>query len=266
MSQSIKIGTITANYNNAKYLKECLQSILNQTLKPNIICIIDDGSKHEDITLIYQIFEELNIQLTAKQPKMDNSHIYGWHFGRARNHGIQIAFYIAKENKGPARARNIGLEYLKDKVDVVFIADADDVYYSDKIKKSIDIMKKYQYVGLVYSDYDIYNESTGETQREYKEPFNLQKLFQECIVSNNSCFLTKAIEKVGYYDESLFGPEDYDMWLRLADYYAVYHIPEALYKYRISGNNITITTPKAKFAEHVARVHQKALERYNGKI
>lgn len=256
MLQNIKIGTITANYNNGKYLKECLQSILNQTLKPNIICIVDDGSKQEDINIIKNIFEELKFKFIGQNDR--------WlHFVI---NGISVAFYDAGVNKGPARARNIALEYLKDRVDVVFVADADDVYYPDKIKKSIDIMKKYEYVGLVYSDYDIYNESTQELQREYKESFNLQKLFQECIVSNNSCFLTKAIDKVGYYDESLFGPEDYDMWLRLADYYAVYYIPEALYKYRISGNNITITTPKHQFAEHVARVHEKALERYNGKI
>lgn len=258
MSKNIKIGTVTANYKNGQYIEDCLKGLLNQTLKPNIICIIDDGSPQDDVDKIYQAFDTLKIKMDAIRHNTDQ-----WHLGSFN--GVQIALHVAKQNGGPAKARNIGLKFLKDKTDVIFVADADDVYYPTKIEKSIKVMKKYEHVGLVYSDYDIYTESTGDLQREFKEPFNLQKLFQECIVSNNSCFLTKAIDKIGYYDETLFGPEDYDMWLRLADFYSVYHIPEALYKYRISGNNITITTPKQKFAEHVQRVHEKAFERYNGK-
>lgn len=264
MQNYIKTGTITANYKNGKYIKECLKGLIHQTKRPDIICIVDDGSPYSDWELIYQSLDDIGCRMQTTQPKMDGSHIYGWHFGSINT--TKVAFFAAKDNKGPARARNIAASYLVDRVDVMFVADSDDVYYPDKIQKSIDVMKKYEHVGLVYSDYDTYTEKDNTLKREYKEPFNMQRLTQECIVSNNSAILSKAFKIAGPYDESLYGPEDYDMWLRIADHYAVYHIPEALYKYRITGNNLTIATPKQQFAQHVQRVYEKARERYAKKV
>jgi glycosyltransferase involved in cell wall biosynthesis len=181
--------------------------------------------------------------------------------------GIQFVLFTEFKNKGPAAARNIGLEHLKNAgIQAICVTDSDDVLYPTKLEKSLKVMLKYPQVGLVYSDYDTFDMRSGETKREYKEPFSYSRLFNECIVSNNSMFATNIIETVGKYDESLFGPEDYDLWLRIAENSAVYHIPEALYKYRLSGNNITLTTPSSRFAQHVNRVHQKAMERQNANI
>jgi len=258
------IGTVTAHYNNGKYAKEFFSGILNQTVKPYFICIVDDGSKWPEVEMLYLAFQELGGTLDTVQPKMDGSHIYGWHFGRIN--GIRTFFYIAKENKGPAAARNIAVQKLiSSGAHFLQIADSDDVLYPKKIEKGMDIMQKYPYIGLVYSDYDTLTESNNSTKREFKESFSFNRLSQECIVSNNSLVSVEALKITGRYDETLFGPEDYDMWLRIAEKFAVYHIPESLYKYRISGNNITITTPKQKFAQHVMRVHEKARERLYGK-
>jgi hypothetical protein len=151
-------------------------------------------------------------------------------------------------------------------MDAVCVVDSDDALYPTKIEKSINVIKKYPHVGLVYSDYDILTQRTGEIVREFKEPFDYRRILQECIVSNNSVMTIKVFDKVGLYDESLRGPEDYDLWMRISDVYAVYHIAEALYKYRVSGSNLTVSTPKHKFAEHVQRVYQKAQERLNAKL
>lgn len=264
MPNYIKTGTITANYKNGKYIKECLRGLIHQTKKPDVICIVDDGSPQDDVELVWQSLGEVGCKINRIKSKKDDVDTYGWYFGTINT--IKVALYLAKDNKGPARARNIAASYLMDRVDVMFVADADDAYYPDKIQKSINIMQKYEHVGLVYSDYDIYTENTQTLKREYKEPFNMQRLTQECIVSNNSAILSKAYKLVGPYDETLYGPEDYDMWLRIADHYALYHIPEALYKYRITGNNITISTPKQQFAQHVQRVYEKARERYAKKV
>jgi glycosyltransferase involved in cell wall biosynthesis len=165
------------------------------------------------------------------------------------------------KNSGPSNARNIAMQALDGKVDVIAIADADDIYYPEKINKSVEIMKKYPEVALVYTDYDIEDVKAGTKKREYKEPFSYKRLFQECIVSNNSIFALSAAKQVGGYDITLRYGEDYDLWLRIADIGSLYHIPEALYNYRLTGNNVTVVTPPEQFAQHVNRVHEKALER-----
>jgi glycosyltransferase involved in cell wall biosynthesis len=268
MNNKLKVASVTANYNNGKYFGECLDGILSQTYLVDDIVIVDDGSTDNSDDLIRKAVVSAGGTWDALQPKMDNSHF--WAMQRASifsKRGRQVVWYFPqRENKGPATARNIALKWaMNRKSDVLCIADSDDILYPTKIEKSIKVMLKYPAVALVYSDYDVYNESTGEVKREFKEPFSYNRLFEECIVSNNSVIASSIFKHIDLYDESLFGPEDYDMWLRIAETAAVYHIPEALYKYRISGNNITITTPSERFAEHVRRVKIKAIERRNGK-
>jgi glycosyltransferase involved in cell wall biosynthesis len=253
----VRVGTLTANYNNGKFFGECLDGILSQTYKPEIAVVVDDGSTDDSVSQMIVAIKTHELQtlgfLTAVNMYMIK--------------GVKVVILPQKANGGPAKARNIGFEFLKQHgMQAICVADSDDVLYPTKIEKSIAVMMKYPQVGLVYSDYDTYDMRTGETKREFKEPFSYARLFNECIVSNNSVFAANIIDMVGKYDESLFGPEDYDLWLRIAESSAVYHIPEALYKYRLSGNNITLTTPSSKFAQHVQRVHQKAMERQRGNI
>lgn len=267
-TDNLKVATLTANYNNSKYFDDCITGILNQSRIPDYIVIVDDASTDNSVDIIHEKLEEYGgiFDKSGYQPKMDGSHNWfprRYNFGQGNSRITQAILFPQKENKGPAATRNIGLNYLIDKSDVICIADSDDVLYPNKLKKSIEILLKYPQVALVYSDYDIYTEAKDQTVREFKEPYSYNRLFQECIVSNNSAIATSILKQVGTYDESLFGPEDYDLWLRIAEVGCVYHIPESLYKYRVSGNNITVTTPPQKFAEHVNRVHQKAIERRN---
>jgi glycosyltransferase involved in cell wall biosynthesis len=246
----LKVGTLTANYNNGIELPQCLNSLVNQTRKPDVMVVVDDKSQDNSLGIIKGLtdFQEV---LDAPYPTF---------FGRYKD--IPLFVVALPENKGPAGARNAGLRILLGLgCDAISIADADDVYYEDKIRQSLDIMIRYPQVGLVYTDYDILHTANGSLKREFKESYSFRRLFEECIVSNNSMISAKIFSVVGAYDESLRGPEDYDLWLRIAENCAVYHIPEALYQYRVTGKNITVTTPSNEFAAQVSRVHQKAIAR-----
>ena len=248
---NLKIGVITANYNQGSFFKDCLFGIMSQTRKPDYYVVIDDGSTDfswEFITGSFYDQELLNLSNTKSM------HEFTWQ-------GVNFLLLQMPKNTGPSNVRNIALKALDEKVDVIAIADADDIYYPEKIEKSVELMKRYPEVALVYTDYDIEDINTGVVKREFKEPFSYKRLFEECIVSNNSVFAMQAARQVGGYDPSLRYGEDYDLWLRIADIGSLYHIPESLYKYRLTGRNVTVTTPPEKFAEHVNRVHQKALER-----
>lgn len=242
---SLTVGTITANYNNANYLSDCLDGIRKQTYKPKYSIFVDDSSS-DDSWNIYSTYLGISEQTSHIDKIID---------------GINYIGFRLLKNSGPAAARNVAVKYLSDKCDVVAIADSDDVYYPNKIKHSLEPFTKFPGVGLVYSDYDIHDMKTNEIKREFKEIFSLDRLNQECIVSNNSLISNKIFQIIGLYDETLRGPEDYDLWLRIAEVSLVYHLPESLYKYRITGNNITITTPSESFAYQVGVVKKKAMIR-----
>ena len=92
-------------------------------------------------------------------------------------------------------------------------------------------------MGLVYTDYNVNDGS--KTIREFKHPYRKDLLWQACIVSTNSAIRKSVLDKVGYFNVSLYGVEDYEMWLRLTMICEAYHIPEALFTYRMHGANLT---------------------------
>ena len=102
-----KIDILMATYNGEKYLKEQIESILNQTYKNIRLIISDDASK--DSTP--QILEEY------------------------RKKDSRIEIYLNKENRGVVK----NIEFLLEKVEDKFymLADQDDVWLPLKVEKSI---------------------------------------------------------------------------------------------------------------------------------
>lgn len=238
---------LTAHYNNHKFFPEYLEGIRSQQLVPKYVVFVDDCSTDNSI-------EEINNYLSKSNFKKKDNY---WEID-----AIKLFILTKDKNQGTGPTRNRGLNFITESLpdtNIICVCDADDVYYSAKIKKSVDIFLKYQHIGLVYSDYDVYNIKTKELVREYKEPYSLGRLFNECIISNNSVYTIGVVKTIGLYDEQFFGPEDYDYWLRIAKIASVYHIPESLYRYTISGQNITMTRDMNKYAHDVMKVKQKAL-------
>ena len=63
---------IIITYNDAEYLKRSIPSVLNQTLKPLEIIVIDDGSKKNEAELITNNFiSQTEIPITFKKKKME---------------------------------------------------------------------------------------------------------------------------------------------------------------------------------------------------
>lgn len=107
-----KISVIIPVYNVEQYLRECLDSVVNQTLKDIEIICVNDGSTDNSL----QILEEY--------AQKDNR--------------IKI---INKENRGLASARNKGLEYATG--DLIYFLDSDDYIESDLLESAINIFKDF---------------------------------------------------------------------------------------------------------------------------
>lgn len=103
---NVLISVIIPAYNAEKYLKECLDSVLNQTLKNIEIILIDDGSTDSSLDI-------------CKQYKNEHSNIV----------------LLLQKNSGSGKARNAGIETAKGEF-VVFL-DSDDYYPENDILETL---------------------------------------------------------------------------------------------------------------------------------
>ena len=78
-----KVSIVVPVYNTEKYLKQCIESLINQTLKEIEIIIVDDGSKEECASLCDELAS------SDKRIKVVHKHNEG--LGLARNSGIEVA-------------------------------------------------------------------------------------------------------------------------------------------------------------------------------
>lgn len=121
-----KISVIIPTYNYARYLNEAIESVLSQTFNNLEIIVVDDGSTDNtrEITRPY------------KEKGLIN--------------------YIYQENKGQATARNTGI--LNSNGHYITFLDADDILLPDCLGSIAIFMEKYQEVGFVFTNYDLFDE------------------------------------------------------------------------------------------------------------
>ena len=163
------IDIIIPNYNKAKYLNQCLDSILSQTYKNWKIYLVDDNS-HDDSAKIFKKYENI-----------DN-----------------INFFLLKENKGPAFCRN----YAIDKSSSEFIAfmDSDDFWPKDKLKKQINEMLKNDY-NFTYTDYNFFFNDNEEKIKTVKMPLFLdyKNFILKSSMSTSSIIISRnSLENVKF--------------------------------------------------------------------
>jgi glycosyltransferase involved in cell wall biosynthesis len=228
------VYVIIANHNYGKYVGEAIKSALNQ-LHPVKVCVIDDGSTDDSIEVIGSTLK-IDTKNTVNER---NGHV----------------FIKQSPCVGASEARNIGMNTVWDRADYFLILDSDDEAYPDKVQRMLPAFKN-PGVGVVYADYHIHNTETGNTVPEYKKPYDAMLLERECIVHSQALISKKALEQVledgCVYDRALHGPradadgnkqhsgavsEDYDLWLRMAEKFMIWHIPEFLSLVRATGNN-----------------------------
>ena len=104
-----KVSVIVPVYGVEKYIHQCIDSILNQTLDDIEILLIDDGSKDGSRSII-QSYEE------------NNDYIH----------------YVHKKNGGVSSARNLGLELI-DSEYVTFV-DGDDTVSDNYIERFVQAL------------------------------------------------------------------------------------------------------------------------------
>ncbi|PSB45452.1 glycosyl transferase family 2 [Cyanosarcina cf. burmensis CCALA 770] len=206
------ISVIIPAYNAEAFIEKTLDSVLSQTYKNIEVIVVDDGSQDRTVEIVKQIA----------------------HLDRR----IRL---IQQANQGVAAARNLAIE--KSRGQYIAPIDADDIWYPQKLEKQLQCMLEAEpSVGVVYAWSVNINEEdllTGGFQASSEEGEVYLSFLMGNFVGNASLPLIRrsCLEQIGGYncqlkEKNAQGCEDWDLYLRLAEYYQFRVVPEFLIGYR----------------------------------
>lgn len=217
MKKPSRISVILTSYNHAKYLRESINSVLNQTFTDFELIIWDDGSTDESWDII-RSFSDPRIQSYRSQTQNVVRNIIS---------GIELtqSQYIA-------------------------IHHSDDVWESDKLEKQVNFLDTNPDVGAVFTKVNFINEDgslLNDEKHPYYEVFEqpnqtryewLNRFFYSGNVLCHPSVLIRRVcyEECGMYRYGLAQLPDFDMWVRLCLKYAIHILPERLVRFRIRNN------------------------------
>jgi glycosyltransferase involved in cell wall biosynthesis len=235
-----KVSVIIPVYNAEKYIKDAIDSVLNQTYKDLEIVVVDDGSTDKTKEIV-----------EIQRRKVVRVHV-----------DIE---YIYQMNKGPGAARNTGIKAATG--EYIAFLDSDDMWMPEKIGKQVVKFKENPDYGLIHTD-RIRLEPDG-TLRTTKGKTLEGDVFKELLMGNfivcSSVLIKKScFDDIGLFDEDRNNrAEDYDIWLRIAKNYQIGFIAEPLIRYRVNFNGYNRSDIKAMY-DSVENVFLKAVKFYEG--
>ncbi|AVQ44402.1 TPA: glycosyltransferase family 2 protein [Clostridium sporogenes] len=218
MSINSLISVIMPVYNAEKYLKESIESILNQTYKNFEFIIINDGSTDDSLRIINEYYK--------------------------KDFRIKI---ISRENKGLVYSLNEGISIAEG--EYIARMDGDDICELQRLEKQIEYMKSNPNIDIlgsyinVLSDKGVSSSTINIAYKGFNVPINKNNiknyLFLHCTICHPSSMMKKAfLEEINFYSNRYKTSEDYDLWMRaLKRGYNIDNIKEPLLKYRLHSES-----------------------------
>ncbi len=212
------VSVIIPAYNASSFIGRTLKSVLSQTYKNIEVLVVDDGSLDKTSEIVESFAEKDSRVILLKQ-----------------------------QNAGVAAARNLAIE--KSKGEYIAPIDADDIWFPQKLEKQVQCMLKAdQSVGLVYAWSAFIDEEDriiGKYTSFYYlnirsiEGYVYPAMIYTNLLGNGSVPLIRrsCFDKIGFYncnlkEQNAQGCEDWDIYLRIAEFYQFRVVPEFLIGYR----------------------------------
>jgi glycosyltransferase involved in cell wall biosynthesis len=224
----VLVSVVITNYNYSKYLKKCIDSVLNQTYNNIEIIIVDDSSTDDSRDIILKC-QELH---------------------------SNIVFFFNPTNQGVIFSRNKGIELSKG--EYICFLDADDFWDFNKIERQLKatINNDFSFCDMYIID-EFNNILSEKIHKSKNNKYNYSLLLKYNFIAHSSLMVKRSILSNTRYREipksifsdlvsSLFSVkklihEDYDFLLRVFKFNApsAIYINENLIYYRKHSNNLS---------------------------
>lgn len=196
------VSVVTPVYNAEEFIRETIDSVLNQTFENFEFLLIDDCSTDSSADIVKKYAEK----------------------------DERVKYIKLKENSGAAVARNTGLENAKGRY-IAFI-DSDDVWYPEKLEKQLNFMNENN-EAFTYTKYEHITED-GEVRStpDFPEKLNYSGLLKNTAIACSTVVIDRQV--IGDFRMPLVRKgQDTATWLKiLRNHDYAYLVAEVLNQYR----------------------------------
>ena len=174
----MKISVVIPAFNAAVYLPRCLKSVFAQTLKPDEVIVVDDGSTDNTAALAAEL-------------------------------GARV---ISRPNGGLSAARNTGIQNASS--EWIALLDADDIWAPEKLQRQAACVRPETV--LVYTGLRYFDDNGIRGERPPTDPISARKMLRYCNpIPCTYLVRREALMQDGGYREDIRACEDWEMLVRL---------------------------------------------------
>lgn len=222
--EELKFSIVTVSFNQGQFIRDCIESVLNQGYSNFEHIIVDGGSKDN------------TVQILKEYPHLN---------------------WVSEPDRGQSDGLNKG--FRKATGDVIAWINSDDMLAPGALQTVNDFFVKNPDKSVVTGN-QVFIDKDGALLHTVKsEIFTYNQLLntRHCSVLQNSTFFRREVlEKVGLLDESFHYTMDLELFVRIAKQYKSYMIDKDLAMFRVWEDSKT-TTSQFKFFQEMWRVKKK---------
>ena len=206
------VSVVMAAKNYARFLPEAVDSVIAQSFRDWELVVIDDGSSDRTPEAVRPYLADPRVR------------------------------YFRSDTLGQPRAKNLGIRLSRG--ELVAFLDADDAWEPTKLEKQLALFEAKPEVGVVFCRRSLMDEEgrplPAKNAAGPPRGFVLPQMFTQNFVCFSSCVVRREVfSRVGAFDPQWDLAIDYDLWLRVAKFYAFDFVDEELVRYRTGHGNLS---------------------------
>ena len=226
MSAQPLVTVYITNHNYARYVRQSIESVLNQKFTDFELIVLDDGSTDGSLEIIAQYEEHPQVRV------------------------------VSQENRGLTVANNIALRMARGRY--VVRLDADDFFDDNALLVMSNYLEKHPDVGLVFPDYYTVDASGDIIALQRRHNFQADvTLYDQPAHGAGTMIRRDCLVELGGYNEQFSRQDGYDLWLRFIQQYRVANINLPLFYYR--HHPTSLTSDEARLLETRRQIMEHSL-------
>lgn len=198
----VEVSVIIPTYNRADFLERSIRSVLAQSYGNLELIVVDDGSTDHTKEVVDALDDP------------------------------RVRYMGHERNRGAAAARNTGLEQASGRY--IAFQDSDDEWLPGKLGRQVEVLERADHkAGMVHTGFSRVrgreNRPTGWLPKRLRSGDIAGHILRGNFIGTPTALVRReCFEKAGLFDTRLNQLEDWEMWIRIAQFYSVAYIDQPL--------------------------------------